>query len=409
MFNQIEIDKLMLDSVAVEGLSDVLYEIGRDEFSKKHLDMAIHWFERALNILGDQQLEYLTDTAPDLKLSTLHLLIKSLVDTRNPESFAKAQSLMELMDAEFGDKMLVSLLKLEIFSVDPKPEPGVYHGVLLRLFRSIHLSRPNFKTIMHHLHKLRNLDPIEACRAIDDFLRIRLFEQDKEEYVERAAVMRIWITTTSSDSSSMSKSLEEFLNLLSKNSKGPFSSAATHAAQTLLWKIIEADISQKRYESAETLCRLANHSVFSKCGEGNKAKLARKVMICALARNDLSVARESFFSMPEAARLNPQSRFLLYKVALRSQDDDLGRYMNKVRMEPTSLNSCVAKESLDIVSQDSTKNSSLLYACVLEAQQLGRKEHAIQALERVLQKYKYNVAPGVHLPALLRYVGASSF
>jgi hypothetical protein len=69
-----------------------------------------------------------------------------------------------------------------------------------------------------------------------------------------------------------------------------------------------------------------------------------------------------------------------------------------------SLNSCVAKESLEIVAQDSASNSTVLYACVLEAQQLGKKEHAIQALERVLDKQKYNAVSGVHLPALLRYV-----
>src|SRR6202012_1380896 len=111
-----------------------------------------------LHILGDQQLEFLTDTAPDLKLSTLQLLTKSLLDIRTPESVSKAQSIIELMEAEFGDKMLVLLMKLELLAADSKPEPGVYRGVLSRLFRSIHLSRPNFKTIMHHLHKLRAID-----------------------------------------------------------------------------------------------------------------------------------------------------------------------------------------------------------------------------------------------------------
>ena len=45
----------------------------------------------------------------------------------------------------------------------------------------------------------------------------------------------------------------------------------------------------------------------------------------------------------------------------------------------------------------------MLYACVLEAQQLGRREHAIRALEMVMEKSRYNPTSGVHLPALLRY------
>jgi hypothetical protein len=47
-------------------------------------------------------------------------------------------------------------------------------------------------------------------------------------------------------------------------------------------------------------------------------------MQSALARADLVAAREAFFSMSEIAQANPQSRFLLYKVALRSGDDELG-------------------------------------------------------------------------------------
>jgi hypothetical protein len=328
MFSQIELPKLVADSLAAEELADVLYEVGKDEHAKNHPELAVRWLERALDVFGDQHMEHLSDTAPDLKLSTLHLLTKSLLELRTPEALNKIQSLLQLMEAEFGDKMIVSLLKLEVLAADSKPEPGIYHGVLLRLFRSIYLSRPNFKTIMHHLHKLRNVDPKATCKALDDFLTIRLFEHEKEEYIERAAVMRIWVTTTALEAVDMLPSLQHFLEILSKNLTVPFSAAATHAAQTLLWKVIESHIAQKRYDTALTICRLANHPVFSKCGEGNKAKLGRKAMLCALGQNDFATAREIFFSMPESAQSNPQSGLLLYKVALRSQDNDLGQCIN---------------------------------------------------------------------------------
>jgi hypothetical protein len=63
----------------------------------------------------------------------------------------------------------------------------------------------------------------------------------------------------------------------------------------------------------------------------------------------------------------------------------------------------IAAESLDIVCKHSTKDATLLYACVLEAQQTGNKKEAIVALHKVLERYDYNAPKGVHLPALLRY------
>jgi hypothetical protein len=324
MFQQIDIGKILADKTAAEELSDVIYEIGRDEYVEKHFDIAVQWLGRGVDLFGYQQLELLSDTAPDLKLSTLNLLVKSLLARRTQEAIQRAHSLMDLLNAEFGDKMIVSLLSLEVMAAEAKPEPGIYHGVLLRLFRSVHLSRPNFKTIMHHLHRLRSIDPLEACQALDDFLTIRLFENEKEEYIERAGVMRIWITTSVADVGKIILSLTSFLDLLAKNIQAPLTAAATNAIQTLIWKVIESSTTQKHYEAAEALCRIANHQVLSNGGEGNKVKLFRKTIICALARNDLNAAREAFFSMPEPAQTNPQSRLLLYKIALRSQDIDLG-------------------------------------------------------------------------------------
>ncbi len=40
----------------------------------------------------------------------------------------------------------------------------------------------------------------------------------------------------------------------------------------------------------------------------------------------------------------------------------------------------------------------------MEAQSVGDKRQAINALERVLEKYDFNAPAGIHLPALLRCV-----
>lgn len=65
-----------------------------------------------------------------------------------------------------------------------------------------------------------------------------------------------------------------------------------------------------------------------------------------------------------------------------------------------------ATECLDTISHGSTKDATLLYACVLEAQQIGDQPQIVAALQRVLQKYDYNAPAEVHLPALLRFANS---
>jgi len=74
----------------------------------------------------------------------------------------------------------------------------------------------------------------------------------------------------------------------------------------------------------------------------------------------------------------------MYKIAIRSGDADL------------------ASDCLEVISQDSSNNPSLLYACVLDAQDVGDKKMALAALQILLEKHQFNPPSAIYLPALLR-------
>ena len=79
----------------------------------------------------------------------------------------------------------------------------------------------------------------------------------------------------------------------------------------------------------------------------------------------------------------------MYKVAIRSEDTEL------------------AAECLQAISS-SCKDPTLLYACVLDAQQVGNRHLALAALQLVLEKQGTfenqgcGSACAVHMPSLLR-------
>ena len=78
------------------------------------------------------------------------------------------------------------------------------------------------------------------------------------------------------------------------------------------------------------------------------------------------------------------TRFLMYKIAIRCGEVEL------------------AAECLQLISSSSEKDLTLLYACVLDAQQAGDKTQTLAALQLVLEKYGYGAHSSVHLPSLLR-------
>lgn len=118
--------------------------------------------------------------------------------------------------------------------------------------------------------------------------------------------------------------VQEMLDSVGQSSIESLSAPATHAAQTLLWKRVEATFGQKNYTIAEAWCRMCLHSVFQKAGVQNKAKVARKLIQCASMRQDWVAARAAHSTMPETGKDEPVTRYLMYKVGVQSGDFDLG-------------------------------------------------------------------------------------
>jgi len=373
-----------LDAASAEELADLLFEIGKDQFAKSQFEIAAKWLERSLDVLDEQELERLSPDAGELRLSIMQKLVRALMGPQKEDARARAWDLVKLMEVDYGEKMVVGLLKMELLGSEAVPDAGAYYDVLLRMVRSVMLTQNNFKTVMWHVRKLKEWSPAIACKALDDLLTMRLAASDKEGWIESAVVTRIWIATTNPQADSPTPGIQGMLDLLWQNTEKPLSPAATHAAQTLLWKCVEASYSQRQFDIAESWLRLASHRLFASCGELNSAKISRKLILCALANQDYTVAREHYFKMSDTAKAAPITRYLMYKVALRSTDVEL------------------AADCLEAICKQSAKDATLLYACALEAQQVGDRAQAVAALQRVLEKYDYGAPQGVHLPALLR-------
>lgn len=386
MYNKALNTKKYLDFDTAISLADTMFEMGKEMLGNKQHEMAVKWLDRSYEAVMHQEQEKLGRDENELRLSIIQTLVKALVAGESQEASDKAQNLIQLLESEVGDKLVVLLLKLELLSASTNDvfDSNAYRDVVWRITQTAVLSDPNFKLIMHHIRKLHIKSPSLASSLLDDFLRTRVLQHERDDWIEKVLITRIWMGTCQREDPNVIASVGEVLKIATSNIEKPLSALAAHAAQTLIWKQIESSYGQAQYHHAEQWCRLAMHQLFAQSGEMNLAKAGRKLLLCALARQDVAGAREHFQTMSKAAKNEPLTRYLMFKVALRGDDPEL------------------AAESLEKVYASSAKDATLLYACAMDAQQVGNKEQALAALQLVLQKHDYSVPDGVHLPALLR-------
>lgn len=240
---------------------------------------------------------------------------------------------------------------------------------------------------MQTTHKTKRFSAHAALVALHELVTHRLLpdlppdaepESVARDRMEKGVVTYVLFATTQTEVSPMEAitSLQALFDSLIQRSNALLSTKATHAAQTLIWKTAGASSAN----IADSWYKLLQHPAFDGAGQLNKARIGRKAVVTALARTDFDAAREAFFEMPQAIQDEPITRYLAFKLALRSSDYEL------------------ANESLQVVTKHADKDPTFLYACVLEAQQSELRHIAVAALQSLLDK----LPPGVHLPSLLR-------
>lgn len=363
-----------------EKLADVLYEIGKSLASRKDFPLAGKWLQRANEVINTPNLEHLSREGLDLRLAILQALVSALLATGSSTDLDKATKLVEYIELEVGNRPVVSLLKLEVFQKTPAEifDDDAYGDVLRRLIKDFNSSDAGFKLIIHHIRKLHDKSPGAACAVLDDFI-LSLRGVDDNSWMEKAVITRMWMITNQRDTNETIETVRGVLSNLTR----PLSAEAAVAAQALIWKKLESNYSQKKYDIAENWCRLSLHHIFQNCGPGNMAKLERKLLLCALAQNELETAITAVQSLSKQSWREPMTAYLAFKVAIRCEDRTL------------------AEQCIHTIGQ-APDHVDFLGACIAESHKKGDIFCAIAALKKLQENYEYKDPNPINLPALFR-------
>ncbi|KUI61426.1 Testis-expressed sequence 11 protein [Cytospora mali] len=366
---------------SAENIIDVLFQIGRGILLREDFKMAEKWLQRAWDSINSQKLQEMSRDAVELRMAIIQSLVGALMGLQTTDGIEKAHNLVKYMESEIGDQPVILLLSLEILNRSPAEvfDSEAYANILRRMIRTFRPKDSSFKLLTHHIRKLHTKSPTIGCSLLDEFLA-SLVKGGHSSWIDTVVVTRIYMAISHRDFEGNIDDAEKALLRV----ENPVGSDASFSVHTLIWKKIETNYSQGQYNMAERWCRLALSPVLVNSGPLNIGKLQRKMILCAIGRNDLDSARSIYYSMSEGAQGDHNTQYLMYKVAVRSGDR------------------AMAAECLGAIAQESPKQLVFLYACVADGQRAGDKLVAVDALKKLADVYDFEHPGQVHLPALLR-------
>ncbi|KAK6359354.1 hypothetical protein TWF696_000515 [Orbilia brochopaga] len=372
-----------------EALGKVLYRIGKDVVEHGDLLAGLDWLAKALEVVDARPVGS-DHFATELRFGIMQNFVKASLQSGSVEDLQRAKDVMDTMTKEWPERLNVHSLGLDII-VAQNLGTEAYHAALMKMISSVPLSEHSFKVIVGKCHVLLAQDLHGhghrlACSAMDHFVTERLIAVENQGWIEKAFVTRVWmmIQGTHPDEDVI-PSLYQLCEATAPKLARPLSTSATHASQILLWKMSDSLVNNGQWLETIQWCKAALHPIFSKSGELNAGKIARRIIHCAIEAGDSEAAQAAYESMPAACRETGSTQFLLFKSALRSLDLEL------------------AHRCLENVCRDSNKDISILYACALEAQSNGNKDIILKVLTQLLEQADTTTPPdGVHVPAIYR-------
>ena len=254
--------------------------------------------------------------AADLRLNVLHTYARALLRLKDADTgLLRARGVLETLRRFYrADNVAMVLLQLEIAS---RGDPDAQFDWVDTL-PSLQLTDSHNKAVMHHLHRLRKLDPERARRVLQRYLVERLAVNGNDQWIESALITLVWMPT-SPEYRDETTTLEAAFTGLSQMWAKSLSAEAVHRVLVLLWKRIEEAFDREAYRAAEAWCRLAMHELlFDNMDDLKVGKVkryggqwadsrvhdlltsSRKFLQCLLNQSNPEAAREAILTMAPA-------------------------------------------------------------------------------------------------------------
>ncbi|PKX99034.1 uncharacterized protein P174DRAFT_447590 [Aspergillus novofumigatus IBT 16806] len=366
----------------LETVMDICYQVGAQEISRRQLDVAARWLERALS--SCELLQHETQQVnPDLKDKRLRVLVAFVwVSLHLDSADAKfdCDRAVACLKSEYDDAFEAQVLQLEIYSKENISDYDEYAEILRRAIAVLELNDADLKNILYFIHKLKEF-------RIKQLLHDKLAVSDKRAWTERVFISLVRALTESYpcalDCIAVMKDVAQSLLEFGLQS---LSEGTTNACLILVWKHIDTAMSNGDISHAERCCEFLLEQPLFQISSDSKGKILRKLISCS--RDDPSTleGHKVIVRHLEECKASASTLYMLYGVALRNDDYTLGQ---------TCLTS---------LSELGQEGKIYLFSCAAEARRSGNTRFTIECLQQLITGMDDNSLGEVPVSTLFQYV-----
>lgn len=204
------------DVSSAEMMADTLQNIGSDLLSKSNYELAIKWLKRGYDIVDSQALDRMTADGLENRLAICHGLVQTYLKIGTTDSLHEAENMVAYVEAQMGDKPLVLHWRLEILqhTTGEIVDADKYSCILRRMVRTFGSSDQEFRSLLYHIKELRTINSRLAISLLDELLNPHIIESNNREWLNKALVTRIAMTTMEPDSKDRQRNLKILNELL---------------------------------------------------------------------------------------------------------------------------------------------------------------------------------------------------
>ncbi|KAI5458131.1 meiosis protein SPO22/ZIP4 like-domain-containing protein [Mariannaea sp. PMI_226] len=201
MYSKAEALRHYSDPLSAEHMADTLQHIGSDLASKSDHKMALKWLRRAYELINSQEIEQLSSQSLNLRLAICHDLIQVLLTVGSPECIQEAEDLVTYVESEIGDKPVVLHWRLELLQKSPGEafDTDACASILRRMIRSIDFSDAVLGFLLHNIKQIRDRSSQLAIGLLDELLLTKLLIFKNVEWIGKALVHRVWMSTVETE------------------------------------------------------------------------------------------------------------------------------------------------------------------------------------------------------------------
>ncbi|KAL2381760.1 hypothetical protein RJZ90_003678 [Blastomyces dermatitidis] len=258
MFSKIDIAYIGRDPTMAERLAEALYDIGKSMLNRGEHALAATWLQRSYDALPQHEDGRLGRDGRELRLAVLLGRVRANMLLQQEDGEAIVASLLDLLEQEYGNRLPVIFLNLDVISKASSPDSQRYYEKLCHAVRTIPATESNFEMLVSYISRVMI---IKTC----------LTPEKDSSICTSAKQMETTLPELAAGLDSVSATVDKLMQSLRK----PLGEEAAQASLILQWKKANIAYEHKDYDIAEQWCLLAQHKIFENAGAANKAKICR--------------------------------------------------------------------------------------------------------------------------------------